>query len=41
MHTAGVTDYTNKAPPKHCGWKKCLNSTILKNKKKTYETCSK
>ena len=21
INTVGVTDYTNSAPPKHCGWK--------------------
>ena len=34
MHNVGVTDYTNKAPPKHFGWKKCLSSTPLKMRKK-------
>ena len=31
--SVGVTDYTNQAPPKHFGWKKCLSSTPLKNEK--------
>ena len=33
MKTVGVTDYTNQAPPMHSGWKKCLSSTPVKNKK--------
>ena len=31
MNTVGVTDYTNYAPPKHYGWKKCLSLTPVKN----------
>ena len=34
MNTVGVTDYTNKAPPKHVGRKKCQSSTLVKNGKK-------
>ena len=34
MNTVGVTDYTNHAPPKHYGWKKCLSSTQVKKVKK-------
>ena len=34
MNTVGVADYTNKAPPKHYGWKKHLSSTPVKNVKK-------
>ena len=30
MKTVGVTDYTNKTPPKHFGWKKCQSPTALK-----------
>ena len=33
MNTIGVSDYTNKAPPKHLGRKKCLSSTPVKNGK--------
>ena len=39
MNTIGVTDYTSLAPPKHCGWKKCLSSTPIKNEKKI-EKCA-
>ena len=34
MNTIGVTDYTNYAPPKHLGRKKCLSSIPVKNEKK-------
>ena len=38
MKTFGVTDYTNLAPLKCCGWtdrwEKCLGSTPIKNEKK-------
>ena len=38
IKTFGVTDYTNLAPLKCCGWtdrwEKCLASTPLKNEKK-------
>ena len=34
MNTVGVKDYTNWAPPKHFGWKKCLSSTPVKNERK-------
>ena len=33
MKTVGVTDCTNQTPPKHFGWKKCLNSTHIMNEK--------
>ena len=33
MKTAWDTDYTNKTPPKHFGWKKCLSPTALKIRK--------
>ena len=36
INTVVVTDYTNYTPPKHCGWKKCLSSTLLKNEKKLW-----
>ena len=31
--TVGVTDYTNKKPPMHFGWKKILSPTTVKNEK--------
>ena len=30
MEIAGVSDYTNKTPPKHLGWTKCPRLTALK-----------
>ena len=33
METVGVTDYTNKTPPMHFGWKKCLSSSHVKMSK--------
>ena len=40
MNTVRVTDYTNKAPSKHLGRKKCLSSTPVKNGK-IYIKCAK
>ena len=41
MKTIRVTDYTNLTPPMYFGWKKCLSSAPVKNKKIFYQMCTK